>query len=226
MAAVCPAGHESATTDYCDTCGAPMTAAEGGPPAGGTPGQDPAAEAPVGEATAATACPACGEPVSGRFCESCGYDVEAGVPAGPPPVTLLLGADRRHWERMVGSGEPAFPAVPPSLTFELAGDRATVGRGRSGGPTDVDVVLTGVAADPAVSQRQCAFERTSAGWTVRDLGSANGTWINDAEAPLAEGEAHTLADGDRVLMGAWTCLTVRIGAPTAAPPGQGAPAAG
>ena len=229
MAVTCPAGHESTTTDYCDTCGAPIGAATApgsagaaAAEAGGGTGVEAGAEGAGGEAgaeggatgRAVTACPGCGEPVTARFCESCGYDVESGTPAGPAPVTLVLGTDRAHWDRMVGSGEPAFPAVAPTLSFELSGDRAVLGRVRSGAPAgDVDLALTGTAADPAISQHQCVFERDGATWTVRDAGSANGTWINDAAEPLAEGATHTLAPGDRILMGAWTSLTVRTGAP-------------
>jgi FHA domain-containing protein len=232
----CPAGHESTTADYCDTCGAPIEAsapgagAAGSPPSSGaTPPASPAAgpasaAAPTGAAAAApsgaTACPSCGDPVSGRFCESCGYDVEKGAPAAPRPVTLVLGADRAHWERMVGDGEPAFPVAVPALTLELSGDRATLGRVRSGAPIDVDLALTGSAADPAVSHRQCSFERDGDSWLVMDLASANGTWINDADEPLADGATHRLAEGDRILMGAWTCLTVH-GAPAA--PAEAAP---
>ena len=237
-AAICPAGHDSTTTDYCDTCGAPILAAgpASGTPSAGSP--SPAAEAPAtlsGESTSpaeapatpaseapaapeATACPSCGEPVAGRYCESCGYDVESGTPAGPPPVTLVLGTDRGHWERMVGEGEPPFPTVAATLNLELVGDRAILGRVRTGAEPDVDLALTGAAADPAISHNQCVFERVGESWTVRDAGSANGTWINDATEPLAEGARHTLGDGDRILMGAWTCLTVQYARPPAAPP--------
>jgi hypothetical protein len=231
MAATCPAGHESTTTDYCDTCGAPIGAATsppgdgatgeaaGGPgAAGGEQGATVGAAASAAAGPAASTCPGCGEPVTARFCESCGYDVESGMPAGPAPVTLVLGTDRAHWDRMVGSGEPAFPAVSPTLSLELSGDRAVLGRVRSGASAgDVDLALTGAAADPAISHHQCVFERDGATWTVRDAGSANGTWINDAAEPLAEGVTHTLAPGDRILMGAWTCLTVRTGAPPSPP---------
>ena len=96
------------------------------------------------------------------------------------------------------------------LTLELTGDRATLGRVRTGATVDVDLPLTGAATDPAVSHHQCEFERTAAGWVVRDTDSANGTWINDATEPLAPGADHTLADGDRILIGAWTCLTVHL----------------
>lgn len=252
-AATCPAGHASATTDYCDVCGAAMVPAAGEPAAAAPASPDPGASgaaaavapgtspdpasaamppppppppAPAGETEAASseagsseagsgpaACPGCGAPVEARFCESCGYDVEAGV-AAPPAlvVTLEVGADRTHWERMVGSGEPAFPEDPPtSATLTLTGARATLGRIRSGQAPDVDLPLTD---DPAVSHHQCAFVRAADGtWSVRDTDSANGTWINDADAPLAAGEDHLLADGDRVLVGAWTRLTVHVATP-------------
>jgi hypothetical protein len=218
--ATCPAGHESATIDYCDTCGAPIGAA--------TAAAEPEAEPPAPEPEAAPSapsapCPGCGEAVVGRFCESCGYDVESGTPAGPVPVTLVLGTDRAHWDRMVGSGEPAFPAAVPSLTFELTGDRAVLGRVRTGAQPDVDLALIGAAADPAISHHQCVFERDGDSWVVRDADSSNGTWINDAIEPLAAGATHVLADGDRILIGAWTRLTVQA---AASPPSRPADPAG
>jgi FHA domain len=219
--ATCPAGHESTTDDYCDTCGAPIAAATTAPPA---PSPDPAAAAapPAAEAPSAptgVTCPGCGDTVVGRFCESCGYDVESGQAPAPAAVTLVLTADRNHWDRMVGSGEPAFPPAAPTLTLELSGDRVTLGRVRAGAEPDVDLALTGVAADPAVSHHQCEFERQADGgaWVVRDSGSSNGTWINDAEEPLADGETHTLTEGDRIFIGAWTCLTVHLAGPTPTP---------
>jgi hypothetical protein len=214
----CPAGHASTTADYCDTCGAPIeakTAAQA------------EAEAEVEAAVAAGAgtppaptplCPSCGEPVLARFCESCGFDVEAGVPAAAAPITLVLSADKAHWDRMVGSGEPAFPSEVPTLSFALDGERAMLGRIRTGHPVDVDLPLTGSAGDPAVSHNQCEFVREAGSWTVRDAGSSNGTWVNDADAPLAEGVTHTLAPGDRLFVGAWTCLTVQAAAPASPPP--------
>src|SRR6185437_15887171 len=72
----CPAGHESQTNDYCDTCGAVM-------------GGSPLTPAPVLESTALLgadlgsagpgaggSCPNCGAERGGRFCEECGFDYE------------------------------------------------------------------------------------------------------------------------------------------------------
>ena len=44
---------------------------------------------------------------------------------------------------------------------------------------------------------------------MRDLGSTNGTMVNDNPLPIAPREAIPLADGDRVRVGAWTTITVR-----------------
>ena len=87
MSATCPNGHESAATDYCDTCGAPMVApgsagngasvagsaasagAASGRPLGAASGAAPAASPDPGGASAAPAsgagasvCPHCGAP--------------------------------------------------------------------------------------------------------------------------------------------------------------------
>ena len=72
-----------------------------------------------------------------------------GRPGGRRPVTLVLSADKAHWDRMVGSGEPAFPdrGARPCRSSST-GDRAMLGRVRTGQPVDVDLPLTGSAGDP------------------------------------------------------------------------------
>jgi predicted component of type VI protein secretion system len=114
---------------------------------------------------------------------------------------------------MAVDGQPPFPTEGLTLTFVLTGDRATLGRVHDGTSSDVDLALTGAAADPGVSHHQCEFALSGTSWTVTDSDSANGTWINDADDPLAAGAVHTLVDGDRVLIGAWTALTVQVAPP-------------
>ena len=213
----CPAGHDSATDDYCDTCGAPISSIASALAQPDEAAAEAAGEADEGAAAAGgVSCPGCGTTVVGRFCESCGYNVESGQAPTTATVTLSLSADRGHWQRMSQSGEPPFPAAVPALTFDLTGDRASLGRIRAGATSDVDLALTGTAADPGVSHYQCEFSRRPDGgaWTVRDTDSSNGTWINDAPEPLPAGATHTLTEGDRILIGAWTCLTVHLPPPT------------
>lgn len=65
---VCPNGHTSTSTDYCDVCGTPIESAAAAP------------EAPAPAAATSTTCPHCGAPASSLalFCETCGYDFTTG----------------------------------------------------------------------------------------------------------------------------------------------------
>ncbi len=87
--ATCPTGHESASTDFCDTCGmrmdrppASMTgaAASGATASGGPAPSGPGATAPP----PGPPCPNCGTTRSGQFCEACGYDYATGRVPGRP----------------------------------------------------------------------------------------------------------------------------------------------
>jgi hypothetical protein len=91
MSAVCPAGHTSASEDYCDVCGMPIDAAAV------TPGQPPAPPDPPDHAPATIAagptaltgptCPNCATVnlPDALFCENCGYDFTTGTM--PRPLT-------------------------------------------------------------------------------------------------------------------------------------------
>src|SRR5882757_8366944 len=102
----CGEGHTSNADDYCDVCGAPIgaSAAQGDP--------SPQAEA--------KACPACGMPVSGRFCEACGHDSALPEPAGSQPQpdavsvgwTAVVSADRALYERVLAQEGPDTCAFP------------------------------------------------------------------------------------------------------------------
>lgn len=46
-------------------------------------------------------------------------------------------------------------------------------------------------------------------WSIVDLGSANGSLVNDEPNPLPANVPRPLQDGDRVYIGAWTRITLR-----------------
>jgi DNA-binding CsgD family transcriptional regulator len=73
---------------------------------------------------------------------------------------------------------------------DLAAGRATVGRGPAN-----DVALPW---DRTVSSLHAVFQRYASGWSVRDLGSTNGTFVNNTRV-TAE---HRLRNGDEVMVGA------------------------
>jgi len=81
------------------------------------------------------------------------------------------------------------PAEGVRLPLELVGDRAFIlGRSRS-----CDVVLS----DDTVSRSHAVLRRTAEGWSIRDLGSSNGTWVNGE--PIER--TRIVVPGDAVVLG-------------------------
>jgi hypothetical protein len=201
---ICPVGHDTATDDYCDVCGAPLaTSAE-----------------PDAVAAPARFCATCGTPQVGRFCEECGHDsLDTAAPAPPPPAPAawhaVVSADRAYFDRVVAAGGPdsaamEFPLYCPERRFVLHDDRISVGRRSRSRGIFPDIDLVGPPEDPGVSASHAMLLRTGATWAVVDLDSTNGTTVNDSPRPLPPNSPHPLADGDRVHLGAWTTLTIRL----------------
>ena len=97
--AVCPNGHDSASDDFCDTCGMriggsppPGSPQPGSRAAGSSGAQSTAWPDPAASASAAEPCPRCGTPRNGQFCEACGYNFDGPrftpttASAPPPPA--------------------------------------------------------------------------------------------------------------------------------------------
>jgi hypothetical protein len=236
MSPVCPAGHVSTTADYCDQCGVPIAGAAAPSPGGaavnsagwaptpggaraptpggaGTPTPGPHStqvHPPLHEEDASTSpspapepCPACGARRSGddRYCEGCGHDFLS----GPVAWEAVIAADRELFDRVAPAGL-AFPASAAERRVPLAESMARIGRGRRGEPVpEIDV-----PDDPGVSHLHAVLERRpDGGYALRDLGSTNGTTVNGAAAPTADEPAVPVRAGDRILLGAWTAITLR-----------------
>lgn len=115
---ICPQGHASEATDYCDVCGEPMAAAA---PAPAVPAADPAAT---------QACPNCGTeaPAGALFCENCGYDFTTGT--SPDPLE--------------GPGSaPILTAVPTGISVPTPAP----GSARAADPGEAGPAVTGVPAE-------------------------------------------------------------------------------
>jgi FHA domain len=202
----CIEGHASKADDYCDVCGAPI----------GSPTEQ-ASPLPV----EAKACPACGMPVSGRFCEACGHDSALPEPAATPPPqarqaasagwTAVVTADPEFYERVLARGGPdtvEFPRFFPERRIGLQSGTTLIGRHNREQGVEPEIDLGIHPVDRGVSTQHAVLRIRDAGLTVTDLGSTNGTSLNDSEDLLPEGEETPLADGDRIHIGAWT--TIRI----------------
>ena len=209
----CPKGHASETDDFCDMCGAKIT--------GGTLTIPVPATASMPVSTpAGPPCPNCGAPRAGagRFCEDCGYDHSTGkvpvlTPAEAPPAPAATGAwtatilaDRKYFEDNAVEGVD-FPAQAGDRSVTLQPPQVRIGRRSSSHGTRPEIDLAD--SDPGVSHNHALLTLSVDGvWLVSDLGSTNGTYVNDEEIPIVAGVSRALKDGDEVHVGAWTTITL------------------
>lgn len=207
----CPNGHQSADEEFCEVCGLEMNAAA------------PATVVVPEPAPETVLCPACNTPLDGRFCEACGHDSHAAVPSPVVAVapaqgswTATVTADRAHFDTVVAESGPdaggiTFPPFCPERHFPLQAAQITIGRRSASRGIQPDIDLTGPPEDPGVSHLHAVLLRDpDGGLSIVDLGSANGTTVNGGTDPLAVNVPRVLADGDRVHIGAWTLITVRL----------------
>jgi hypothetical protein len=213
VSVVCSNGHRSEATDYCDQCGCPIAVVASDrrlAVADASPGSA-IEEVDTSPATPRQRCPACGGQSAGndRYCEDCGYDFVA-APATSRWEAVVM-ADQRQFERYA-TADLAFPADYVPRLFAVDGLEVRIGRSRGrAGEVAPEIDLAGTPADPGISHLHAVLERREDGsYAVRDLGSTNGTSLNDDPSPVGSETAVPLVAGDRIRVGAWTTITLRL----------------
>lgn len=123
-----------------------------------------------------------------NFCSSCGQPLER---ASEEPATITFTLDSESGELI----EVDLDTVP-------AGGRLIVTRGpNTGSEWDLEHVITTAGRHPdsdiflddvTVSRRHVEIEQTTSGAVVRDVGSLNGTYLNqqriEGDTPIANGD--------------------------------------
>ncbi|GLZ79041.1 hypothetical protein Afil01_38480 [Actinorhabdospora filicis] len=154
-------------------------------------------------------------PAADPFGAPYGHQPQVVAPMGPWQVTA--DADRGYFERICRANDldpntMQYPAYCPQRRFRLHGPQLLVGRRSASKGINPDIDLSGPPTDAAVSHAHALFVAQPDGrWAVVDVGSANGTFINEAQQPLPKNVAYPLNLGDRVHVGLWTTLTVISG---------------
>ncbi len=221
--------EQTSTTDYCNSCGAAITA----PDAALSSNTSELTAPRVGEAELTDGvpgvCPNCttvrkpGE----DYCEVCGLEFKTGeMPAPPPPPRPVEAVPERgqgSWHAVVATDRPffdgfrteqdsdvVFPEGVAPREVVLEGGTVVIGRRRSADDESPAIDLSGPSGDPCVSRRHAMLVAQADGtWAVTDTHSTNGTWLNGAATPLPPGEPVQLHDGDRIFVGAFTVITMR-----------------
>jgi pSer/pThr/pTyr-binding forkhead associated (FHA) protein len=157
-------------------------------------------------------CTGCGRanPAGARFCSHCGTALAHGSGEGGAETTSIIAAANAELaEAEFGddpSADPAMLAALPAGTallvvrrgpnagsrFLLDSDLTTAGR-----HPESDIFLD----DVTVSRRHAEFYRQAGRFTVRDVGSLNGTYVNRERIEETE-----LSGGDEVQVGKFRLL--------------------
>jgi hypothetical protein len=141
-------------------------------------------------------CPECGfqSPESASYCSRCGALLaretvgETTMSLGPDEVEVKPEIDGPALVVRSGGGRAGE-------SFEAIGDRALIGRS-----PDCDVFLD----DVTVSRRHAELTREGTVFTIRDLGSLNGTFVNRRRI-----ESTVLEDDDEVQIGKYRMTFLR-----------------
>jgi len=121
-------------------------------------------------------------------------------PAVDEKWTLVISID----PALKDEGSPDPPADWPPKQVAADRDTLLIGRTSESRAIHPDIALD---FDSAVSHRHAILTRGGAtGWTIRDIGSSNGTRLNGKDVqPMLD---VPLNAGDRVTLGHWTCITL------------------
>lgn len=199
---------------YCEDCGSKLPVTQI-PVSSVAPPQPVSAPAPVSyqepvaqvsqPSVGDIACPSCGaeNPAGSKYCDDCGASLEAAAsPASPPPP--------------VYSAPPVVPQAPavvyPKLVAEITNeefildkDIITMGRQSPADGIFPDIDLTELDKDAYISRRHARILRREEGLIFEDLGSSNGSFINNVR--ISQGVQQFINNGDKIRLGK-TALTL------------------
>lgn len=186
---------------FCEVCGYDPTT--GSLPAAPVP--QPVLLPPAPLPATLTAAPDMPHPASAS-------SVPAGIPGaqGASRLIAVLTADRAYYDSQQ-AGEVQFPVGAPPRHIELPAGPATIGRRSRTLGTAPAVDLAVPPEDPAVSHTHASLLPGDDGtWTLVDHGSTNGTYLNESIESLTPNLPRGVRPGDRIYVGAWTCITLEL----------------
>jgi FHA domain len=179
-------------SQYCDECGAPLSAAAASKkPAGTGNSGGPTDSREIADAQAALA-------RSQEQLQPAPAGSNAGAAQPQPAYAASSGSialmDGAHARLVIERGRSA------GKQFPLSGDESQIGRWDADGGIFPDVDLDADDPEAKVSRRHARIMRRNGQYFIEDLGSTNGTFINRGRR-LLPGDRQPLRDGDEIIVG-------------------------
>ena len=120
---ICPQGHDSPTSDYCDYCGWPMSAPGQQSQQQPQQPQQPYHQHPP-STTGLVMCPICSTPQTERYCEECGFDYDLASPSRrvqPPAPAPAPAAPQppQHQHQQPQHQQQAPQPQPPAYGYPI-----------------------------------------------------------------------------------------------------------
>lgn len=185
---------------YCEDCGSklPVAAAVAPPPAAevsAPPPQEIAAAAPTIDG-GMIRCAACGaeNPSTEAYCEDCGASLTA-TPSVATPVQEVSSPVSTP----VSAAVAKLIVTTSGREFPLNKDVVTIGRRSPADGIYPDVDLTDDDPESYISRRHGQVIKQSSEFIFEDVGSSNGSFVNNVRAN--KGEQYPLKNNDQVRLG-------------------------
>lgn len=179
--------------DYCDGCGAKLTAADASAPATAAPAPEapaPAPEAPVAEAAPAAEVAKPSEAPTGEIKPEA---APAPAPETPAPAPAAAVAAFKAKLKVVRGGRK-------DQEFPLEDGNNLVGRWDPDTGSFPEVDLDADDPEAKISRKHALIRIAEGKITVEDIGSLNGTYVNRG-ARLQPGSPVELKTGDEIIIG-------------------------
>lgn len=173
-----------------------------------------------------TCCPNCGgaTQITARFCGQCGFNLRGiqsdeipeafpsgnalipvlsddGGSAAMPTLNLAASAsnDRFSFKSMSVRSGASLLHLQTQTLLELPAGRSVIHLGKPNDRIAPDIDVSGFPNTEIVSRIHAALRTEGETHYLEDVGSANGTYINNT--PLNVGMRHRLSPGDRISLG-------------------------
>jgi hypothetical protein len=137
------------------------------------------------------------------------------APPGQQAATrwgVAVTADQGYFNKVAasdGASQLQYPSFAKPRRFPLDRGELSIGRYSAKRGITPDIDLSGDVADPGVSaQHAKLFAKPDGSWSIMDVGSSNGTFLNGSDEPLAANVEFPVGDGTYINIGAWTRLTI------------------